>query len=208
MLYEKIEAYLESARLMFGTISIERKEILQAFAKSIKQKINKGEEANLVFICTHNSRRSTFGQIWAKTAASYFNIDKINTFSGGTEATAFNPRAVAAIERAGFDVKKLNETSNPNYQVNFAENADGIVCYSKTFDDNANPKTNFFAVMTCNDADKNCPFIPGALERISLKYVDPKIADGTTQEEKVYDERCFQIATEMCYLFDNAKILI
>jgi arsenate reductase len=36
--------------------------------------------------------------------------------------------------------------------------------------------------MTCSEADKNCPIVLGALDRISLPYNDPKEADGTPEE--------------------------
>ncbi len=54
--------------------------------------------------------------------------------------------------------------------------------------------------MTCDEADKNCPFVPGAEKRFSIPYVDPKQSDGTSQEAATYDERCQQIAAEMYYL--------
>ena len=55
--------------------------------------------------------------------------------------------------------------------------------------------------MTCNNADINCPFIPNATERISIKYEDPKVADGTPQQLQKYIERSEQIAREMLYVF-------
>ncbi|MFP4506744.1 MAG: hypothetical protein ACLFOZ_18655, partial [Cyclobacteriaceae bacterium] len=42
-----------------------------------------------------------------------------------------------------------------------------------------------------------------ALENAKLIYqitYDPKEADGTPEEAQRYDERCRQLATEMCYL--------
>jgi len=45
----------------------------------------------------------------------------------------------------------------------------------------------------------------GAALRASIHYVDPKAADGTPRETEVYDERCFQIATEMLYLFSRVN---
>ena len=62
--------------------------------------VDDGRPAGLIFICTHNSRRSQLAQVWAGTAARVFGIAGVETFSGGTEVTAFNPRAIAAAERA------------------------------------------------------------------------------------------------------------
>jgi arsenate reductase len=153
----------------------------------------------MTFICTHNSRRSHFGQVWAAVAAAHFGLENITTFSGGTEATAFNPRAVAALERAGFSIENPGG-DNPKYKVRFGEAADALTCFSKKYDDASNPQKGFVAVMTCSDADRNCPIVPGAVARFATPYVDPKEADNTPQETARYDERCKQIATEMLYL--------
>ena len=66
-----------------------------------------------------------------------------------------------------------------------------------------NPKGNFAAVMTCNHADKNCPFIAGAERRISLPYEDPKAYDDTVDEAKMYNQRSIQIAQEMKFIFSK-----
>ena len=54
--------------------------------------------------------------------------------------------------------------------------------------------------MTCSEADEACPVIFGADVRVKLLYEDPKSADGTDYEVNTYDERCFQIATEMFHV--------
>jgi hypothetical protein len=59
--------------------------------------------------------------------------------------------------------------------------------------------------MTCSEADKACPVVPGAKARFSIPYDDPKVADNTPEEETRYEERCKQIATEMFYVFSKVK---
>ena len=73
--------------------------------------------------------------------------------------------------------------------------------FSKLYDDASNPDADFAAVMTCSEADKNCPYIPGAESRIQLLYDDPKEFDGTAEETEKYDERASQIAAELFYFF-------
>ncbi len=152
-----------------NAIPQERKEKLQKVADFIRTKMDSDVTANLTFICTHNSRRSHMGQIWAAAAVSYYGIDDaIQTFSGGTEATAFNPRAVAAIERAGFKVENPGvenplEGDNPHYAVLYEENGKVLECFSKKYDDPFNANENFAAIMTCSEADEACPFIPGRI---------------------------------------------
>lgn len=202
-MYPKLTQYIEEAKEGMEAIPEERKEELKSIAQYIRQQKEAGENTNLIFICTHNSRRSHLSQIWAATAANYYEIDEdVYTFSGGTEATAFNPRAVAAIERAGFQVENPGG-DNPHYQVTFSEEGRKMECFSKKYDHPFNPQKSFVAVMTCSQADKNCPFIPGAGLRVSVPYEDPKVADGTDQESAKYDERCRQIATEMLYLMSQ-----
>jgi hypothetical protein len=59
--------------------------------------------------------------------------------------------------------------------------------------------------MTCSDAEQNCPYIIGAEVRIGTTYNDPKIADGTSQVNSVYEERFKQIVTETLYAFSNVN---
>jgi arsenate reductase len=182
-------------------ISKERKEILQVLIDYIQKKRAENKEPLLNFICTHNSRRSQFSQIWAYTAAGYYNI-KIKCYSGGVEVTAFNTRAVNSIKRSGFIVTST-EGSNPYYQVTYNHDATPLVLFSKLFDHPENPSVDFAAVMTCAHADENCPIIPGAEERISLQYDDPKAFDSTPLETEKYDERSLQIASELLYVFKS-----
>ena len=186
-----------------AAIPAERKESLDLIAAFVKERKAAGTTADLTFICTHNSRRSHLSQLWAATAAWAFAQDHVRTYSGGTEATAFNPRAVAAVERAGFQVVKP-EGKNPVYEVSFAQDRSPERCWSKVYNDPANPQKDFCAVMTCSEADKNCPIVFGALDRISLPYNDPKVADNTPEEAARYDERCLQIAAELWYVMQQA----
>lgn len=180
-----------------------RKESLDLIAAFVKERTSAGATADLTFICTHNSRRSHLSQLWAATAAWRFGQDHVRTYSGGTEATAFNTRAVAAVQRAGFHVL-TPAGMNPVYQVSFTKDRNPEDCWSKKYDDPANPQQGFCAVMTCSEADTNCPIVRGALDRVSLPYRDPKEADGTPEEAARYDERCLQIAAELWYVMQQA----
>jgi arsenate reductase (thioredoxin) len=202
---DKLSSYISSLFSDFDRIPSNRKKILEEIAEFISDARKNKREAKLVFICTHNSRRSHFGQIWAKTAAYYYGINSLETFSGGTEATAFNPRAVEALKNAGFEIETLSTGDNPVYKVTFSESAPEIKAWSKKYDSDQNPHKDFCAVMTCSQADAECPFIPGASLRISLPYEDPKLYDGTARETEAYKERCRDIALEMFYLFSQVS---
>lgn len=202
-LLPNLAATVEQARSL--PISEERKESLQALIDYIQSKLEAGEEINLNFICTHNSRRSQFSQIWAQTAADYFGVPA-DCYSGGVEVTEFNERAVESIKRSGFRVTKKG-SENPVYFIFYSDEAEPISAFSKLFDNPVNKAQKFAAVMTCAHADENCPFIPGTENRIPVRYEDPKKYDGTPEEASRYDERSMQIASEMFYVFSKINKL-
>lgn len=204
-MYTAIKNYCDGLINSFDEISSDRKTLLGKIAEYIfdKQKLN--EPVNLVYVCTHNSRRSHFGQVWAQVAANYYQIKNVNTFSGGTEATAFNKNAINALIRLGFKIETNDEGVNPNYHVYFSETEKPCLCFSKVYNDSNNPQNNFAAIMTCGDAEQNCPYIPGVELRIGTTYDDPKAFDNTPLQDAKYDERCRQIALETLYVFSLVK---
>ncbi len=198
-LFLPLKNYLQ--RLKDVVINTERIKNLDLLCTTMLQKNKEDVFPNLNFICTHNSRRSTIAQIWAKTMAFSFDLP-IDCFSGGVEITAFNLRAVKAMRRAGFQIIGKG-SDNPIYSVAFTDAVDPLNTFSKKFDDPSNPSSKFIAVMTCAHADENCPVIYGAEARIPVRYVDPKIADDTPEESETYDARVLQIGAEMHYLFKS-----
>lgn len=199
-----IYGYLKGLTEEFDRISPERKALLSQISEYVRAKRDNKLPVNLMYICTHNSRRSHFGQIWAKVAADFYQVDDVHTFSGGTEATAFNTSAINALKRAGFRVVKTTNSENPVYHVYHNDNNPGS-CFSKVYNHPDNPKAGFAAIMTCSDAEENCPFIPGAELRIGTTYEDPKAFDDTPLQGAKYDERCRQIALETLYVFSLLK---
>lgn len=191
------------ASLPISEIPAERKLLLDEMATYLQEKISLRKEIRLNFICTHNSRRSQLAQIWAQTAAAYHGIEAY-CYSGGVEVTAFNPRAVAAIRRDGFKVTQ-KKGENPVYFVFYSEEADPIVTFSKEVEDAINATKEFAAVMTCDHADENCPYIPGAEKRFPLRFEDPKASDDSPLEERMYTERSHQIGAELFYLFEKVS---
>ncbi|MBL7921644.1 MAG: protein-tyrosine-phosphatase [Bacteroidia bacterium] len=202
-MYPNIKTYVDGLTKEFKSIPENRKEILEKITQYIAKKRVMGSPINLVYICTHNSRRSHFGQVWAHVAASYYGIKNVNTYSGGTEATAFNINAINSLKRVGFTIKPINIEKNTTYHVFHDDNETPSVCFSKTYDDAKNPQKEFAAIMTCSDAEENCPFIPGVELRIGTTYDDPKAFDNTPQQDAKYDERCKQIALETLYVFSK-----
>lgn len=170
--------------------------------------VKKKAKCGLIYVCTHNSRRSQMAQVWSFIISRNHGFHDIRSFSAGTEVTAFNERALEAISRAGVTIEQMSEGENPQYRIHSSDDVRTLLTFSKLIEDPINPVNNFATIMTCSAADDNCPIIAEADERISLRYADPKTSDGTPDEEKIYDERCFQIATELMYVFGEVKKIL
>ena len=203
-MFPTLSQYIRKALKEEKNIPPARKADLAHLADFIKGRLGSGQPVQLLFVCTQNSRRSQMAQIWAQAAASWFGVGELRAFSGGTEVSAFNHRSVEALIRAGFHIHDFGG-ENPRYRVTFAEEGPAMVCYSKRYDDPANPVSGFAAVMVCSEADKGCPFVPGAAFRLSLPYEDPKEGDGKQSEAAYYDRRCLQIASELLYLMGQVQ---
>lgn len=189
--------------LNFDTINADRKVALQPLIDFIQSKQANKEAINLNFICTHNSRRSHLAQIWAQVAAYYYGVEKLTTYSGGTEETALFPKVAEILSIQGFSIASISEGNNPIYAIKYTDNIQPIIGFSKKHDHSFNPISNFAAIITCSQADDECPFIVGAETRISIPFEDPKASDYSSIQDKVYTERSLQIAAEMFYVFSQ-----
>lgn len=144
-------------------------------------------------------------QLLGLAAARRHGLSTVRTFSGGTEVTAFNPRAVAALQRVGLGIASgaaaADVAKNPRQTVRFGPSAEPVEAYSKKLTDPPNPTSDFIVVMTCSQADAACPLVRGSVARISIPYEDPKSADGTPEETARYDERTAQIGRDLAWVF-------
>lgn len=204
-MFPKIKSTIE--QLSFDTISEERKQVLAPLVQFIQSKTNNGLAIRLNFICTHNSRRSHLSQVWAQTAAAYYNIKNVYSYSGGTEATALFPKVAETLSNSGFEVKVISKGDNPIYTIKYNPNDHPIIGFSKNYEDDFNPQNEFAAILTCSQADGGCPFIAGAEKRIPITFEDPKAFDNTPLQAEKYQERSLQIATELLYVFSQIKSL-
>jgi len=200
-----IRKMLRESAQQFDLIPEERKARLELLGKYMTQRYQEGLPVSLVYICTHNSRRSHFGQIAGALAAAYYQIDNVQVFSGGTEVTAFHPNAIDAIRQLGFEITAEDEASdNPHWNVAFGT-GQFTQCYSKLYDDPANPRNEFVAIMVCSQADQACPFVSGMDLKLLHPYEDPKYSDGTPEQREAYTATFLQITREMLYAFSTIK---
>jgi arsenate reductase len=188
-----------------NAISQERKHLLRPLTQYIQSKKEVGLPVYLTFICTHNSRRSHFSQVWAQTMAFYFNVPIVYCYSGGTETTAIYSSVINTLANQGFKIIKLSDSANPIYAIRYNDNAPPIIGFSKNYTHDFNPKNNFGAIMTCDSANEACPIVSGADARFSIEYKDPKMYDYTELQEQKYLERSLEIAQEMWWVFKNIR---
>ncbi len=200
-MFSRIQQVID--KIDFDSISEERKSELAILTAFIQKKKDANQPIWLNFICTHNSRRSQFSQVWAQVASDYYGIPA-QAYSGGVEKTAFNERAVASLDRFGFKIS-MEGDDNPEYTVQWSVNCKPLIMFSKMYDDEVNPSSGFAAILTCSHADENCPFVAGCEQRIPIRYEDPKNFDDSPLEAALYDYRSFEIASELFYVFSKVK---
>lgn len=201
-MYEKLETTIRSI-IANQAISRQRQKILQPLIEFVQTRLDNKQVIAIQFICTHNSRRSHFAQIWAQVASAYFNIPNVHCYSGGTDTTALFPVVAQTLADAGLNVHVIATGDNPIYAIKYAPHDHPVIGFSKKYDHVFNPASGFAAVMTCSQADEGCPFILGADSRIPITYEDPKAYDNTPIQEEKYRERSLQIASEMFFVFSQ-----
>ncbi|HMJ92383.1 MAG TPA: hypothetical protein VK530_21350 [Candidatus Acidoferrum sp.] len=204
-LIETLRPSAKQAVSEFDRIEPERKMELQKAAAFIRRRAAAGEVADVTFICTHNSRRSHLSQLWAQTAAYYYGLTNVSTYSGGTEVAACNIRTVRALRRAGFSIAQSTGGTNPVYLAQFSETRPAVKMYSKLFTTDENPQKDFAALFCCDQAAGSCPVVKGAALRLPILYTDPKVSDNSPAEQQTYDERSQQIAREMFFMMSRVK---
>lgn len=184
-----------------GEVEENRKNILDQIVLYAKESLAAHGVCKFVFVCTHNSRRSQLAQAWAFGLSQVYQIP-FESYSGGVEETAFHTNAIEALRNQGFIIE--TETGmNPKVTIQIQKEGKTLTCFSKIYDDRANPKSHFAAIMVCDHADANCPFVVGAEKRISLNYKDPKRFDGSDDAISGYEATSIEIGNEMNYIFSN-----
>ena len=145
----------------------------------------------VVLLCTHNSRRSQYCEIWSKYFSSTYK-NKINFFSAGLVKTTVHKQIYRSLERVGIEVDKNSSVNIENIT---------IAPFSKTLSDIN--KKQFISIMTCSDSEKSCPVDPRSLINLQLFYDDPKRYDNTPEEAEEYDKTSFMIACEINFILKN-----
>ena len=206
MFSKALEDYAATISSAADEIAGERKALLRPVVSYLLEVISKKHEPNLLFVCTQNSRRSMFAEVWAQVASWNFGIKNFHACSAGSGATALHPNTRAALNRTGILIEAISGGENPLYRAEFGAAIPPMKLFSKDIDHPELPKKNFGAVLVCvNDAEA-CPFIPYADVRIPLPYSDPKKFDGTDEMIAAYDRCCREIAKEMFWVMKQVSV--
>ena len=114
------------------------------------------DKRRVLFVCTHNSARSQM----AEAMLNAWGGDRFAAFSAGTEATGIKPETIQVMEEIGLSL-------------------DGH--RSKTMDEFRGQPFEWF-ITVCDEAQKNCPVLPGAGHVDHWSIEDPSLAEGTPEE--------------------------
>lgn len=231
---EIVNIISENCQNYVHTLNPERIETINQIVKYFKDyKDNNNhnqENAQITFACVQNSRRSHFAEIWFYISLIKNEINWIETYSGGTEATSCNYRVIHSLRRFGislneinnndkYEILNINSKSNQLYNLNYNENVGTQnrdnsqvitqennkehLIFSKIYNDKFNPQKDFCAVLVCADDDTNCPAIFGSNGIFHLAFIDPKLADDTSLEQETYDKKSIEIGLEMMFIANS-----
>ncbi len=181
-------------------IGPERKARLQGIA-DVVFKCSVIQEVGVLFVCTHNSRRSQIAEFMLRVALARYGLQNIDVMSAGTIAAALHLNVIKALRTFDVDIRyELPWGTNPFYYLRW-KNIDAPCppMYAKTIMQ-LPTFAPLIAIMVCDDADRNCPSISGARYRFSLPYKDPKWADNTDDEQTIYIQKIREIGTQMHYI--------
>ncbi|MFK7969452.1 MAG: hypothetical protein AB8F95_03745 [Bacteroidia bacterium] len=184
---------------LFSNKILDNESVIE-IANFIKKRLRAGKAVEIVFICTHNSRRSQFAQAWCQLIADVQNLS-VQAYSAGTEVAEVHSSVLKTLQDDGFKIVALDRGTKQAFELKREDISNPIQLYSKNLQDNSIPREGFLAVMVCSDADEACPVVPGAAHRVSLPFDDPRHADGTEEESQAYRSCSTQILSYLSTIF-------
>ena len=110
----------------------------------------------VLFVCTHNSARSQMAEAMLRE----WGGDTFDAYSAGTEATGVKPETIQVMDEIGIDIRGQR---------------------SKTIDEFRGQSFEWF-ITVCDEAQKNCPVLPGVDEVAHWSIEDPSAVEGTPDE--------------------------
>jgi arsenate reductase len=133
------------------------------------------EKHRVLFVCTHNSARSQMAEAMLRAFAG----DAFEAFSAGTEAAGIRQEAIQVMSELGMDISAQR---------------------SKTIDEFRGQSFDWF-ITVCDEAQKNCPVLPGVREVAHWSIEDPSLASGTPEERLAAFRRARDLIRNRMRLF-------
>jgi|GEM_PF-308527 len=127
---------------------------------------------HIIFLCTHNARRSQFSELWFCYFTEYYNLP-YQGYSAGVEATRVHPHVISTIRQ---DAAIVADGDNPEILIQPLD-VGSRPFYSKTLEDPSLPVDNFMTIAVCDHAAETCPIMPGSAGRFAVPFVDPGAHD-------------------------------
>ena len=93
--------HYETSKISF--LEDHQKKRIEIIVERLYNKIN--SISLIVFICTHNSRRSQFCEAWSKVLANRYGLN-ISFSSAGTTKTSVYKEVINSLKRAGVDINE------------------------------------------------------------------------------------------------------
>jgi arsenate reductase len=110
----------------------------------------------VLFLCTHNSARSQMAEGFLRALAG----DRFEAQSAGTQKTTVNPLAIRVMAERNVDISTHTSKLYENIM-------------QKPWD---------YLITVCDDANEQCPFVPGVHKRLHWSFEDPSCATGSEQQ--------------------------
>jgi arsenate reductase len=162
-LLPKVREHADFLTTSFDQIAPTHRLAGQKLVEWIAKNYQPGQALDVLVVCTGNSRRSLLGATMGNIAAAYYGMPEIRFHSGGTTPTAFNIRTMNTLKDIGVEVEPAGkeaargepQTANPVYRVRWGtpgktgEPSLEATEWSKRYDDPANPRKGFAALMVC-----------------------------------------------------------
>lgn len=182
-------------------ISPDRKTFLDPLKDLMELHKKEGSQINLNFVCTHNSRRSQFAQIWGSIFMSMSGISG-EVVSSGTEKTQVHENVIETLLEIGFRVipRKGKEIKNVVFH---SFNQNPVKLYSKTIEEL--DLDSFAHIFVCSQAKETCPVILSDSKSYYLPFEDPGSHDQSQNPIHHYIKSAQEIATELYYVFGLMK---
>lgn len=130
----------------------------------------------VLFVCTHNSARSQM----AEGMLRHWGGDLYDAESAGTEPAGIRPETIQVMDEIGIDIRAQR---------------------SKAIGDLVGESFDHF-ITVCDEAQANCPVLPGVSDVAHWSTEDPSAADGSPAERldvfrRVRDQLAERVRTFM-----------